>query len=165
MKHSDSLPMILHPSRPRAILYLLFCTLLGAFGVQIEHPVGAAFFVAFSAIGLLVFGMQLVPALAYLRLTQEGFSYRFGRRRGSVRWSEVDRFDVREALGWYTRLKFVEWIYVRRYEELPSATGRRYSFGGGSGVLPDTYGMKAEALVELMNGLRRKLGERIDDDE
>lgn len=157
--------MILLPSRRRAILGLLFATLLGALGLRVEHPVGAAFFVGISAAGLLLYGMQLVPSLAYLRLTQEGFSYRWGQKHGSIGWSEVEGFDVREAPRWYSRLKFVEWIYVRRYEELPSTTGRRYSFGGGSGVLPDAYGIKAEELVDLMNGLRRKFGGRIDEDE
>lgn len=157
--------MILLPSRRRAILGLLFATLLGALGLRIQHPVGAAFFVGISAVGLLSYGTQLIPSLAYLRLTQDGFSYRFGRRRGSVQWLEVDRFDVRDVPGWYSRLKFVEWTYARQYKELPSTEGRRYTFGGGSGVLPDTYGMKAEELVDLMNGLRRKVGGRIDDDE
>jgi hypothetical protein len=159
VKRSDSLPMTLHPSRLRAILYLLFAMLLAALGLWIEHPVGAAFFLTFSAVGLLVSGMQLVPSLAYLQLTQEGFSYRWGWNHGSVGWSEVDRFDVREAPGWYSRSKFVEWIYVRRYEKLPSTTGRRYSFGGGSGVLPDAYGMKAEELSDLMNDFRKRYGQ------
>jgi hypothetical protein len=155
--------MILLPSRRRAILGLLFAAVLGALGLRIGHLVGAAFFVGISAAGLLVYGIQLVPSLAYLRLTQEGFSYRFGRRRGSVEWSEVDRFDVRDVPGWYSRLKFVEWIYVRRYEELPSTEGRRYTFGGGSGVLPDSCGMKTEELANLMNTLRNRFGRATED--
>jgi hypothetical protein len=138
--------------------------LFGAIGLQIDEPVGAAVCLALSALGLLGTGMQLVPSLAFLRLTEEGFSYRFGRRRGSVEWSEVDRFDVRDAPGWYSRLKFVEWIYVRRYEELPSTEGRRYTFGGGSGVLPDSYGMKTEELASLMNTLRHRFGRATEDD-
>ncbi len=165
MKQSDSLPILLRPSRVRAALYLLFSAVLFAFGLTIQQPIGTPLCLVFSSIVLLLAGVQLSPSLAYLRLTERGFSYRLGRRRGSVQWSEVERFGVCEVPTYYSRLRFVEWIHVRRYRELPSPHGGRYTFGGGSGVLPDSYGMKADELANLMNRLHAKFGRTAADDQ
>ncbi len=158
MKQRPSVPITLYPSRRQAVLYMGSCALVGAFGQRIEPPIAAVVWVTVCMLLFLAVALRLVPSLAFLNLTEEGFSYRLGRNHGFVRWPDVAEVKAREMTTLYGTRRYVEWTYVRRYEELPSAQGRRYTFGGGAGILPDNFGMKNGELAELMNGLRTRYG-------
>jgi hypothetical protein len=120
---------------------------------------------AFYGLGAVFSAAFLVPRLAYLRLADDGFRFRWLWAERFVSWSEVESFGVRYGYRGSRYVRYVEYVFVRRYRELPSAQGRRYTFGGGSGVLPDTYGVRAEKLADLMNSLRADFGGRSEDPE
>jgi hypothetical protein len=130
-------------------------------GFGMPRPVGVLW-AAFYGLCAVFSAAFLVPHLAYLRLADDGFRFRWLRAERFVSWSEVESFGVKDG---YRGSKYVEYVFVRHYRELPSAQGRRYTFGGGSRVLPDTYGVRAETLAGLMNSLRAEFGGRSEDPE
>jgi hypothetical protein len=107
---------------------------------------------AFFGLGIPIALIQLVPAGAYLRLDQEGFTVCNLFRTERTRWSVVDRFFVvsLDHTGVTVR-RMVGFNFVPSYDR--ARLGRRIAkaLGNCEGGLPDTYGMKAEDLANLMN--------------
>jgi hypothetical protein len=106
------------------------------------------FFGLCGAVGV----VGLLPNSSYLTLTEQGFLFVSLFRKRFVAWSNVESFvPVR-----IQRKKMVGWNYSSDYQA--SARLRRVSFAmtGVEAALPDTYGISAEQLAELMNELRVK---------
>ena len=107
----------------------------------------------FFGLGASIFVLQLVPGISHLRLTPEGFEIRNLGRGDFIRWGDVDAFFPTRT-GWSRAAGF---RFVPEYEG--ARAGRAFASwlsGGAEGVLPDTYGRKAEDLVALMEEWRRR---------
>ena len=102
----------------------------------------ALFFGACLAVGLLNF----VPGSAYLRLTKDGFRARSLWRRFEYRWSDVEDFRVFNVSG---NALVVFNVTSPTKRSLVESLSKNLS--GGHAGLPDTYGLKAQALADLMN--------------
>lgn len=99
-----------------------------------------------------VFVTQLLPGASYLKLDREGFEFAAMFRKTCITWSDVSPF----AAGYISANKMVLFELT---EGSPGAPSRRIAsiarnLAGAAGALPDTYGMKAEALADLMNRWR-----------
>jgi hypothetical protein len=121
------------------------------------------FFYAYAGVGLasvvallgvlmvLVNGARLVPGANYLRLNQDGFEVCAFFRREAVRWRDVRRFTIAKGI---TGRRVA---YILAPSDDPDLDRRlTRAFSGEDGTLPETYGMSAQALLDLLNGWRTR---------
>ena len=111
--------------------------------------------VAFFGAGALASLWMLLPNSAYLLLTTTGFTVRTLFKQKDYRWAEVEDFGA-------TILRGKPWVVFTLSREgkvnLPetSLRGLNKAVSGGDDNLPDTYGMSAEELAELMNQWKKR---------
>lgn len=107
---------------------------------------------------LLVAIVALPPVLGHggdLTLDREGFTCRTLFRSFRRRWAECSAFY---PVGVGAR-KFVGFSAQRDEAAHPNLAAANHSMIGASGMLPDTYGLSADKLADLMNRYRaRSLG-------
>jgi hypothetical protein len=151
---SVQLPMTLRPSRKKTALLFLLCLgfVLGGVWMVRSGETEGYFVAGFFGLGLPVFALQFHPRAAYLELRGDGFTFCGLFRAHTVRWTEVQEFGVMDVEG----NAMVGWNF--RPECPTSRRARSVSkfISGYEGALPDTYGMKAQALCELMESLRQR---------
>ena len=147
--------LLLRPSRWK--LLVMLATALGfvAIGVWIMPADDWSRWLVIGFFGLCaaVFIVQLAPGANYLKLDREGFTYATLFRPIRVAWHDVSPFSAGHI--WLTR--------VVQFDPAQSATDPNAKravaalargLTGASGALPNTYGMTADALAELMNRWR-----------
>lgn len=139
-------------SKPTGILPLVLGALafvaLGFWVRRFNPAIGylAIGFFGLCAVGI---GLNLLPNSSYLRLTQEGFTICTMFKRRSVRWADVSKFGIasigtRKTIGW-------------DLSQSPSTAEKAATIMTGyASTLPDTYGLTAEELADLMNRLRNE---------
>lgn len=149
--------LILRPSKIRTGLILaltLAFTVIGGWMVH-GHRRGGWFAAIVFGLGSLVCALQLLPGSSYLLLEPDGFTVRTLYRSQRYGWAEVERFGVTRIGG----NKTVAFDFSSRYERW--RVGRQVAAGisGYEGMLPDTYGMKAEQLAGLLNEWKARAGD------
>lgn len=107
-------------------------------------PVIAWVMVAFFGLGLPISIIQLLPGAADLTLDAEGFIMRNLFRRSSCRWSDVSAFATVQIGG-------QDSVAFNRHSA-PESTAEAMSdhLVGRNSALPETYGLAAEDLTQLM---------------
>lgn len=113
--------------------------------------------VGFFGLGAFVSLWMLLPNSVYLLLTPGGFTIRTLLKRKEYRWEEIEHFQS-------ITLKGAPWVVftllgsgkVGRAETRLGWLNKAVS--GGDDNLPDTYGMSAEKLAELMNQWKKRFG-------
>jgi hypothetical protein len=146
--------------RPRRTKHLLltgvaaaFCG-IGLLMIRDGDPRGW-FCLAFFSLCALIFLVQLVPGASYLKLDAQGFTVRSLFRSTSYTWSEIVAFAP-GRVGGNRGVVFNLTPDSERQRRL-----RRFNAAtlGAEAALPDTYGLSAERLAEILNewklGLRR----------
>jgi hypothetical protein len=143
----------LYPKKSSAIWLLLCCLTFVVIGVWMgikESWIGYAC-AAFFALGIPIAIIQFLPGSAYLKLDETGLTFCSLYRKTTVPWSVVDDFFVVTLKqSGITVRKMVGFNFVPSYDR--QRVGRRIAsvIGACEGALPDTYGKKAEELVELL---------------
>jgi len=161
-KESDDivLPVTLRPSRWKLVMYLLFCvamTIAGIFVVRDGSAFGY-FFIGVCGLAGILFLVNLHPRAAYLRLEKDGFTFCNVFRVHTVQWADVQRFEVL-ILPRFRRwpvTKYVAWNFQSSYPRKSQAYKFARQLSGFEAQLPDTYGMSAAHLVELLESCRRR---------
>ena len=137
----------LYPSKAKHVrmhVGLLLFTAGGVWMVSAGEPGGH---LVYGVSGLFfILGMiQLLPGASYLKLRDDEFE--FGRlfRKHCVKWEDVERFGIwtvsnNSTVGW----NYKERVEVSKFVKM----NRRL---GIDDCLGDTYGMKEEELLSLMN--------------
>ena len=150
------LPVTLRPSRKQLVLLLVLSSVFVAAGIWMAgrgEKMGY-YSVAFFGLCWLVFLIQLHPRAAYLHLEPSAFTFCSLFRKHSVPWTDVAQFAViRVGLN-----RMVGWNFrpgLCRHMRAASVTR---VISGYEAALPDTYGMKPQALAELLNRLREQYG-------
>ena len=115
------------------------------------------FMVVFFLVGAIASLLMLSPDRNYLLLTPTGFTVRTLLKRANFRWEEVENFHTRSVKG----MTMV--VFSRSSQGNLSLTesvwpNLQKAMGGGDEFLPDTYGMGAGALAELMNEWKNRPG-------
>lgn len=160
MQSNIEIPVTLYPSRAKIVWLLLIGLLFVLAGIWMVHEgqwfgyVCAGFF----GLGLPILALQLHPKAAYLRLTSEGFTFCTSFRAYTIRWTDVQKFAV-NLLPLPAMTQMVAWNFsphYPRYQASARARAISKSMSGYDGALPNTYGMKAQELAELMERLRQK---------
>jgi hypothetical protein len=156
-------PTILRPSKVKLVLLLLACLVFVVIGIFMGRSghwlnyFGAAFF----ALGIPVAVIQMLPNASYLEIASEGFTVSSLFRKHFVPWLTVDKFRIIDAspLPW-SKTEMVG--YDLLHPNGQASRGQKFSkfVGGAEGALPDTYGKKAEDLLEIMNTCLAKAREQ-----
>jgi hypothetical protein len=113
----------------------------------------------FALFGLcaIVGAIGLLPGSTYLELTQDGFTVSSLYQKSFITWTQVEEFVVcprsrgGDLVGWNS--VFVPGEKTMGHH-LSAAIADMVGAPSG-GVLPDTYGMKASELEELLNSILR----------
>jgi len=151
-----ALPMTLRPSPWKWLMVMLggLCFVFGEIFVM-NHAAAAAswtdwativFFGLVAAVALI----SLIPGASYLRLDAQGFEMRSLYRGHKTAWSDVTGVGLMRV---GTR-KMVGWNFIDGYQRHARLRKINTSIGGFEAALPDTYGMSAQALADMMESIR-----------
>jgi hypothetical protein len=143
------LPVTLRSSRKKTLLMLggSLAFVAAGFWLTLEQPLTGYLCVVFSGLCAVVFCVNSLPNSSYLRLTPEGFTMCSMFQCRSIEWRHVSKFGV-SHIG--TR-KMVGWDPAHPISKVGKATKL---LSGYVSALPDTYGLTAENLADLLNRLR-----------
>ena len=141
--------LVLRPRHRATLRLLVVCFGLGAAGVWmlVQGDWLGWLPAIFFGIGTVVFAAQLLPNASLLRISPDGILVRSLFRSHVYGWSDVDRFSV-SRIG---RNKMVVLDFSQTFAKSNRARRLSKLLTGWEGALPDTYGMSAEALAELLN--------------
>lgn len=148
------LPIVLRPRRTKLLLLLAVCLAFVAAGLMMVRYGETMGYVcsALFAVGGLVFAVNLHPSAAYLRLEATGFTFCSLFRARSVLWRDIQNFGVWKNRG----NRMVTWNWVASYSGGGRARSLSRAVSGSDAALPDTYGLKAAELADVMNTLRNR---------
>ncbi|MEO4047516.1 hypothetical protein AAFN46_10550 [Pseudomonas sp. CAU 1711] len=143
---------LLRPSPWKWLGILLLCLVFCAIAVlMLRDGRGVGWFcLGVFALGALVAAVALLPGANYLRLEEEGFSFSALFRAHRVDWADVQGFAVVRVAS----NAMVGWRYHEGRQ--PQGRGVRLSLAlaGCHAALPETYGLAAEELAQLLERLR-----------
>jgi hypothetical protein len=102
--------------------------------------------ILFFGICAIISALQLVPGANWLCLDNDGFTIRNLYRVHRYLWKDIQEFGTINI----NLNKMVAFNFVSDFDR--SKVGRRVSrsLSGFEGALPNTYGLKAEELIQLM---------------
>jgi hypothetical protein len=144
-------PAILYPSIKKWTGYTIGSALFVAIGYYfLDNSALAWFSFIFFCFCTIVFTIQLLPGSSSLTLDADGFETRaFFFRRIRSRWQNVTNIKAASGLPpasarvkiiWYNDDQWKRWWFARQETAI---------FGYNT-CLPDTYGLPAEELADLM---------------
>lgn len=110
--------------------------------------------VAFFGFGCFIAAVSLLPGSSYLELRPDGMQMSTLYRKWLVRWRDVDSFFPVMTNG----QKTVGWLYNDQYRVQAIINKVSMRLTGADAGLPDTYGLTAEALSDLLNEWRLRYG-------
>ena len=132
---------------------LLFSTILTAGGILMIYKSDTLGYpcTIFFGIGMLISIIKVLPGSSYLKLSKTGFEYSSLFRRHSVDWEDILEFRIMKLKqSGLTVNKFVGWIYCKNAHDKGFSKKLSKSITGIEAGLPDTYGLKAEELLKLL---------------
>ena len=119
-----------------------------------RNPIVGYLNVAFFGVGVIIALVTLHPNSTYLILDKSGFTFSTMFRKAYFPWNQIQSFVVaRVSLN-----KMVGWNFIPEYSGYQAARKINTGLCGAEAALPDTYGISAEELVEVMNTLRTRYG-------
>jgi hypothetical protein len=143
-------PILLFPSRRKWLGMIAGSAgfVIASIFIAGSNPIAALMGLLFFGACLLVGIVVLLPGSASLQLDKSGFVCTRFFRTTAYRWNEVSDFDV-----WRFRTtKIVMFEVAKPHLTTLEKINRRLT--GRNKGLPDTFGLTAEDLVELMTGWR-----------
>jgi hypothetical protein len=152
----------LRPNRLRyAVLMIVSACFAVSCGVMVREGLSTGWtgmaawagILSFGA-GAIVFCLLLVPGSAYLRLDDTGFTVCSLFRVHTIRWCEVDSFEV----GTIARRKSVVFNFSNLYPRQKLLRKLSSAISSHEGALPETYGLSAEELSAMLNDWRQHAG-------
>lgn len=153
------LPFTLYPKKTQMVLLFLVCLAFVAGGVlMIREGRGMGWLAAgFFGLGLPVFLIQLLPGSAYLTVDKEGFEFCSLFRKHRLKWSDIAEFGTytlrQQGLAVSTMVGF---NFAPEYARASKARAFSRALAGFEGGLPDTYGLPAGELAEILSDLHRQ---------
>jgi hypothetical protein len=150
MRELSILPIRLKTSRTKHVLLLMVSIVfftIGVWMIRSGESMGylCAFFFGF---GIPVFSINMHPCASYLRLDESGFIFCSLFRAHAVRWADIEHFGIVNI----RMHRMVAWNF-RPGRASGSLRAMSQALSGFDAALPDTYGMTAPALVELLESV------------
>jgi hypothetical protein len=157
MTANPSMPTVLQPSRLKMAGVLVVSAIFVAIGISMIRSTDTVlgmpsvyagwFTVVVFTLGLAISVASLLPGANYLRLEPGGYTTCALFRRTFTPWTAVRGFGVTQVI-----LRKMVGINFEPEVAAPMRGARiNTKLVGFDGALPDTYGMSAVALADLMN--------------
>jgi len=147
-------PVILHIGRKRMYLLLIGSVLFVATGIVmvLKGEESGWLPACFFGLTAIVGAVSLLPEATTLRLDADGMETTTLFRKTHFRWRDVSDFSVASLLSLWPAAS----RYVCFNLSTLSGPGTKLAvaFTGRTSMLPDTYGLSAEALALLLNNWR-----------
>jgi hypothetical protein len=152
---SSASELTLRPGRLRNFVFLIGGAgfTAGAWWLSDEHQVVGWLGVIFFGAGAVAFAILLLPGASFLKLTRDGMTVVSLFRRSTYRWDDIDSFGVM-SLEKFGGTKYVGIIFSASYQGHKIGRKMVATMTGFQGGLPDTYGMSADDLVDLLSDWR-----------
>lgn len=142
--------------RPSKFVILLLASAafvaMGIFLVAQGKPLIGWLNIVFFGLGVAVAIISLLPGSNHLQLGDEGLEVCSLYRRWSVRWGDVQEFFPAVV----SRREMVCWNYAPGYSGQRAGRVVASQLTGVEAALPDTYGMTAAGLADLLNEWRTR---------
>lgn len=140
---------ILRPKKLKTIVLLMICILFVILGIFIieKNSFKAWFVIIFFSLGVIIFVIQLIPNSSYLKLTKNQFEIRSLFKSSYTKWSDVEIFKT----GYIRQSEMVMFDFSKDHKKHNIGKTIAKFLTSNEGALPNTYGMKATDLAELMN--------------
>lgn len=145
-------PVILRPRRLKLLLLTAMSLVFVAAGIlQLgDGRLMSWLSVLFFGLCGLVFIIQLHPRASFLKLDRDSFTFCALFRAHTVRWEDTREFGVTQIV----LNRMVGWNFAPGYRPAGKARALSHSVSGFESALPDTYGLKAEDLAQIMEHWR-----------
>jgi len=142
-------PLKVYPNRAKWMVAVLACGIMTTAGVWIigDGQWLGLIPTAFFGLGLVVSLVLLLPNSSFLELDDDGFLFRNLFRDSRFSWADIGGFEARRL----SMRKFVTFNFAHGYTASRHARALARTVSGAEAALPDTYGMSAEDLADLMN--------------
>ena len=160
---SRSLPFTLYTKKSKMIWLLLACSAFTAAGVWmlIEGEWIGGLCGGFFALGIPIFLLQLHPKATFLTVSEDGLEFSALFRKSRISWTDISEF------GTYTLRHnglpagtFVGINFSAEYRPAAKARAIAKALTGFEGGLPDTYGLSAQDLAQLLTSFHADRGRR-----
>jgi hypothetical protein len=147
-------PVVLPPSRRKWLLVMLICGAFTASGLFLmpRGEVKTWLTVAFFGLGTAVSITMLLPGAGGLTLSREGFKVTSLFRSHFVVWAQATDFMAHRIPPAMKQMVLYNDAGAKHGTLGKINTG----LTGRNGALPDTYGMRADALAALMSKWRER---------
>ena len=151
----ENLPITLYPSKTKTILLLivsLIFTFGGIFLIQKGDNFGWVV-LSFFGLGTMVFIIMLLPNSTYLKISEEGIETKSLFQKSKILpWNSIEIFGT----GYIGLNEKVTLNFSENHDKQKLGREIASSISGFEGALPNTYGMSASKLAELLNDYKNK---------
>ena len=148
-------PLVLHPSRWRWGLMALLCAVFVMIGIgAVQRHWGGWLVIAFFGGGLFIVLLNLLPGASHLAIDAHGFRMRSLFRGYRFAWSDIAAFGV-TSIGMNS---YVGFNYANGYPAHRRLRRLNAGLSGYEAAIPDTYGLGAATLAELLQRWHRHAG-------
>ncbi|KQT25684.1 hypothetical protein ASG22_02940 [Chryseobacterium sp. Leaf405] len=145
----QKLPVTFYPGKLKHIILAIASLVFVILGISIIR--GGSWLGLFPAfffgICLTVFIINLIPNSSYLKISEKGFEMRTMFRSTFIPWEVVTGFSVKRIA--ITKMVIIE--FNNQYIDTSKLKSK-------TGAFPDTYGMPAQKLAEIMNEYKAQSG-------
>jgi len=157
--NTPSLPFTLYPKKTKILMLFAVCLAFVAGSIlMIRQGEKMGWLCAgFFGLGIPVSLLQLWPNSSFLKVTEEGLEICSLFRRQTIRWCDVSEFGVTTMRQHGLPVnRMVGFNYAAGYQRAAKTRSVARALAGFEGMLPDTYGMAAEELAQLLGDYHRK---------
>ncbi|SMP30876.1 PH domain-containing protein [Chryseobacterium profundimaris] len=142
----QNLPLILKPGKVKSSILLVISIGFVALGISLleSNMLIAIVNIVFFGLCFIVFLLNLIPGSSYLKIDEKGIEMKNLFRTTFIPWQAVDSFNAK----WIAFNKLVV------FDLNKTLAGEKLKRRQGS--FPDTYGMSAAKLAELLNEYKMK---------
>lgn len=141
----QNLPLILRPSKIKTIFLILISIAFVALGISLldKNMLIAVLNIVFFGICLLIFIINLIPNTSFLKIDERGIEMKTLLRTTFIPWQAINSFTTKNI--------FINKMVVFDIDQKLLENSKAKS---KIGALPDTYGMSAKKLAELLNNFK-----------
>ena len=143
----EKTPLLLKPSKIKSILLTIISTAFVCLGIVLleEKMLIGILNIVFFGICLLIFILQLIPNSSYLKIDERGIEMKNLFKITFIPWNAVSTFRTKRV--------FINNMVVFDLDERLVETNNLKT---KMGAFPDTYGMSAIQLAQLLNDYKNQ---------
>ncbi|MNU12124.1 hypothetical protein D3C71_01460 [compost metagenome] len=143
----QNLPLTLKPGKTKSTILILISAALVVLGISLleKNMMIAVLNIVFFGICLAVFIINLFPNASYLKIDERGIEMKNLFKTTFIHWQAVS--------GFKTKFIFVNKLVTFTIDEKLLESSK---MKGKTGAFPDTYGMSAKNLANLLNEYKAK---------